>query len=262
MPLESFGWHDKLPYEYISVEKIKTGTYFEPEGYELFVIPKDKGKIELEILLEDQDDQLTKGHNGFNYDKNFANSNIGSLTEDVRDCLDGSVDYVFDGSSYNNIEALEYALLETSRITDITTGIYNNGGPYDLYLMSNQRENIMIAENLDASITHKFDLTALSLDEGEHIKGYKVVFKTPASLASFTSGSLLNRDSHPPHTYSLYLATDKKPLFLWKEGLSSNLNYDLSFLELNLGKEESIKDIKLLFHEAVLPGLKTLKNLY
>ena len=63
--LESFTWHDKLPYEYISVEKMKTGTYFEPEGYELFAIVKDKGKIQLENSLKDQDDQLTKGHHGF-----------------------------------------------------------------------------------------------------------------------------------------------------------------------------------------------------
>ena len=193
------------------------------------------------------------------YDKNFADSNIGSLTEDIRDCLDGDVDYVFDGSLYTDVEAIEYSLLESSRITEFTTGVYNNGGPFDLYLMTNKKEHIPVGENLDASISHKFDLTVISLDEGEYVKGYKVVFKTPASLSSFTSGSLTNIESRLPHTYGLYVSTDKRPLFLWKEGLFSDLNYDLSFLKLDLGKDESIKDIKLLFHEEVLPGFKNIE---
>nr|WP_245612089.1 prealbumin-like fold domain-containing protein [endosymbiont 'TC1' of Trimyema compressum] len=190
VPLGSFTWQEKLPHEYISVEKMKTGTYFEPEGYELFLLSQDEGKIQIKNSLDDKDDQLSIGNNGFEYDQHFTDLNIGNLTEDIQDCLDGDIDYGFDGSSYSNIEAIEYALLETSRVTNFTTGVYNNAGLYDLVVETNKRKNIKVAENLDSSISHIFSSAVLSLAEDEFIKKYRVIFKIPASPGSFTSGYL------------------------------------------------------------------------
>ena len=248
------------PHEYISVEKMKTGTYFEPEAYELFILSKNTGKIQIRNFFKDYDDQLTGGQNGFEYDKNFANFNIGNLTEDVMDCFDGDVDYTFDGRVYDNVEGVAYSLLDTSRVTDITTGIYSDTGTYDLIIQTNKRDNIRVAENLNASISHRLESTLLSIDEDEYIRGYQVIFKTPVTLTSFTSGCLTNSEIRPPLTYSLYLETDKKPLFFWKGGLLSHTNYDISFSELGLGKEETIKDIKILFDHPVLPVFKNIEK--
>lgn len=259
VPLDNFTWEDQLPSEYVDIKRIETGVYQEPEGYELFLTTDQGVTTKMKNPLIDKDDQLTRT-DAFNYDPSFLDKNIGFLTRDILECLTGNEDYSFDNSFSDPVTIITYDFLENSRITNIETGVFNNGHFYDLYMKTNKRAHVLVEGELDPSKSHKFQASELLSEADEVLLGYSVCFKEPSALSYFTTGKLINSEVREPKPYSIYVATDKRPLFQLKSGLSSDKNETLTFSDLGIDDDETIEVIKTIFESSVLPGFRNIEG--